>query len=72
MFKDTVSDTVLMEWELEDRFDAHLNDIYPLVEIGPFDFLPSLILKKIDTDTYNSMYKSWLAVSVELGELESI
>lgn len=57
----------LVEDDLYEMFDEHLDGIYGPVEIACVTFDASRILKDIDYIAYNEAYLDWLSSELEDG-----
>ena len=57
----------LVEDDLYEMFDEHLDGIYESVEIAGVTFDASRILKDIDDIAYNEAYSDWLDAQLQGG-----
>lgn len=57
---DNVEEYVKFDYELEQMFDEWMDEIYPLVKIGPHSLRPSRCLKEADPAGYREDCNNWM------------
>lgn len=63
---DAQTGEMLSETELDDRYDAFLDEAYPSLQIAGIDYLTSRALREVDPTAYRCGFNDWL--DSELGE----
>ncbi len=63
---------MIQEWELEQRFEAMLDDCYPMVQIGDMEFEPSRVLKEVDPIAFRVGMFDYADSLISDGDIEGV
>ena len=63
---------MIQEWELEQQYEAMLDDCYPMVCIGDMEYEPSRVLKEVDPIAFRVGMFDYADSLIEDGEIEGV
>lgn len=65
-YRDMSTGEELAEWELQERYDNMLDEVYGTLTVAGMEYETSLILAELDPIAYRCGFNDWL--DSELGE----
>lgn len=66
------SQEIIPEYQLYERFDDMLNDVYGTVSIGEYEYNTAYALQKMDSVAYEEDFRNWLDNEITDGVYEEV
>lgn len=63
---------MLQEWELEQQYEAMLDECYPMVRIGDMEYEPSRVLREVDPIAFRVGMFDYADALIEDGDIEGV
>jgi hypothetical protein len=64
---DTYSGEPLSDYDLGQRYDDVLDEVYPSIEFGDVSYAPSTVLQRTDPIAYRCGFLDWLSGEISEG-----